>query len=353
MARKLLAVLLVLTAPWAACATTYLVLPDGSGDFPTIQAAVDAASDGDQILLASGTFAGDGNRDVSLLGKAITLRSQVDDPTACIIDCGGAAGNARRAFLFVNGEGENSILRSVTVTNGWLEGWDWQDGTGGAVYCYAASPTIERCVFSGNSARAGGAMTVYYGSNPAIIDCTFEGNDAYTAGNGGGLLISASVHPLVSGCVFRNNGGTGISSEGTGTEVRNCEFSGPTHFGMSCGAVYVYPYVIDRCRFFSNLDSGLRCTSPGGTISSCEFWDNEANRGSALLLVFGFAGTISDCLFYENRAADSGGAVWCGDATATFESCTMAYNEAASGAGGIDCGTATVTLENTIIAFST
>jgi pectin methylesterase-like acyl-CoA thioesterase len=35
-------------------ADVFVVSPDGSGDFPTIQAAVDAASDGDDIELTDG-----------------------------------------------------------------------------------------------------------------------------------------------------------------------------------------------------------------------------------------------------------------------------------------------------------
>ena len=42
---------------------------------------------GDTILLADGVYTGDGNRDVEVWGKQVIIRSQSDDPTACIIDC--------------------------------------------------------------------------------------------------------------------------------------------------------------------------------------------------------------------------------------------------------------------------
>ena len=86
-----------LVAP--ATATTYLVEPDGTGDFPTIQSAIDAAEDGDTIELTDGTFTGVGNRDLNYLGKAITVRSRSGDPNACIIDCG----QADRGFSFISG----------------------------------------------------------------------------------------------------------------------------------------------------------------------------------------------------------------------------------------------------------
>ena len=45
-------------------AATYVVTADGSGDFPTIQAAISAAINGDVIELTDGTFTGEGNRDI-------------------------------------------------------------------------------------------------------------------------------------------------------------------------------------------------------------------------------------------------------------------------------------------------
>ena len=71
----------------AATATIYVVNPEGTGDFPTIQEALDACIDGDIIELTDGTFTGDGNRDIDYLGKAITVRSQSGDPEMCTIDC--------------------------------------------------------------------------------------------------------------------------------------------------------------------------------------------------------------------------------------------------------------------------
>jgi hypothetical protein len=60
--------------PCAALAAEHVVRPDGSGDFPTIQSAVDAAAEGDTILLDDGVFTGDGNRDIQLFGKDLVIR---------------------------------------------------------------------------------------------------------------------------------------------------------------------------------------------------------------------------------------------------------------------------------------
>ena len=59
---------------------------DVPGDFPTIQEAIEAASDGDIVEIAPGTFH---EHDISLLQKAITVRGATgeDGLPATTIDC--------------------------------------------------------------------------------------------------------------------------------------------------------------------------------------------------------------------------------------------------------------------------
>lgn len=70
-----LALLAALLAWAGEQANTWTVNPDGSGDFATIQEAVNGASDGDVIVLGGGKFQGPGNHDVLISGKAVTIRS--------------------------------------------------------------------------------------------------------------------------------------------------------------------------------------------------------------------------------------------------------------------------------------
>jgi len=100
-------------------AATWLVSPDGTGDYPTIQSAVDAASAGDVVLLEDGVFVGEGNHNVDYRGKRIVVRSAGGQPENCIIDCtAGYDGLAHRGFRFGSLESQLSRLEGVTIRNG-------------------------------------------------------------------------------------------------------------------------------------------------------------------------------------------------------------------------------------------
>ena len=72
------------------------------GDQPTIQAGINAASDGDTVLVADGTYTGDGTRDIDFGGKAIILQSQ-NGAENCIIDCEGTEQDPHRAIADTTG----------------------------------------------------------------------------------------------------------------------------------------------------------------------------------------------------------------------------------------------------------
>ena len=76
--------------------------PPGAGTeldpFCTIQDGVDAARDGDTVLVGPGTYTGDGNRDISLFGKLITLKS-IDGADATTIDVEGSPQSIHRGFF--------------------------------------------------------------------------------------------------------------------------------------------------------------------------------------------------------------------------------------------------------------
>jgi len=117
-------VLVVLLTCSVAQAATYTLYPDGTGDFPNIQAAITASQDGDVIRLMDGTYGGPGNRDIDFLGRAVTLRSVSGDAEACIIHIGGRHGNlvSEKGLLFQSGETGSTLIKDLTVRNADADG---------------------------------------------------------------------------------------------------------------------------------------------------------------------------------------------------------------------------------------
>lgn len=177
-------------------ATTYVVRPDGTGDFPTIQAAINMVAVGDTIALADGVFTGEGNRDLDYLGKAIVIRGQSGDPDLAVIDCQGTAEEPHRAFHFHSGETQYAVLRDVTITGGEAA------ADGGAILC-ESSPVITNVVFDHNGANRGGAIFVQ-GGEPQISGCTFTENRGDARAGGIALFGSEAT---IRDCVFTANWG--------------------------------------------------------------------------------------------------------------------------------------------------
>lgn len=270
-----------------ASGTVISVLPDGSGDAPHIQAALEMAEDGDVIELGDGLFTGEGNFNIDFLGRAVTIRSASGTPGACVMSSPGAYEEERRAFWFHGGEGSDSVLEGIYFT-------DWHSPTwtpvGGVILIENASPTIRNCDFVDNSVQdAGGAIRSSTGSSPMITDCRFLGN--YTVG-------WESV------------------------------------FG---GAVSVASATILRCYFGGNLSGSAGAIAVGGAgdvtiIEDCKFVGNTAHYGSggAIRVANNYSTSITRCTFYDNWAHDRGAAIFVStEASISVEQCIVMNCEAA------------------------
>jgi len=178
---------------WAAAdarARTRRVRRDGKG-FPTIRSAIDAAKDGDTVLVADGTYTGVGNRNIDFQGKRITLRSE-NGPERCIIDCEGKG----RGFYFRRNEKADSVVDGFTITNGYA------DGDGGAILCSSSSPTIINVIISNNKCGGSGGGICLAPGDSKIANVVLIGNRA--KGFGGGLCSRAG-NPRVTNCTVAAN----------------------------------------------------------------------------------------------------------------------------------------------------
>jgi hypothetical protein len=191
---------------WSQCAVTnwgifyvcmnpYIVLPDGSGDYPSIQSALDAMLDlCNVIILTDGVYSGSGNCDLNFHGKSLILRSQSGNPDSCIIDCQGTESEPHRGFLFQSGETSDAIIEGITIANGYAD-------EGGAIKCEnGSSPTVRNCILRDNYATSGAAL-FSENSSPAFENCTISFNASPTAG--AAFLVYSD--PIFENCILSHS----------------------------------------------------------------------------------------------------------------------------------------------------
>ena len=172
-----------------------------------IQAAINGAADGDEIVLNPGThvFRACTFVDGTALDTAGGLR--LDNTVGQIVDS-----------VFDNNEcglnGGAIFIRSGTVLT--IDGTVFRNNTamsGGAVQVYSDTGTIatmRNCVFQGNSASsAGGAL--YNRRTMNVVNCTFEGSVPDGIGGTGSPVTT------VSNSILWNNGASPIMVPGTRT----------------------------------------------------------------------------------------------------------------------------------------
>ncbi len=176
-------------------------------DQPTIQEGVDAASSGDTVLIAPGTYAGLLNREISFRGKDLVVTSEAG-PRDTVIDCEWAG----RAFDIHRGETAASVIEGLTIKRGYAYTYN---ECGGGVRIRGASPTIRRCVFSFCHAEGywwnhhwpafGGAIYCDESSS-MILQCTFVGNQVEGEPSSGSAVAHYGPGGAIENCLFADNG---------------------------------------------------------------------------------------------------------------------------------------------------
>lgn len=299
---RLLAVIVTLIITFYTLNADTIRVPE---DQPTIQAGIDAAMDMDTVLVADGTYTGDGNRDIDFLGKAIVVMSQ-NGTENCHIDCEGDSLDPHRGFSFRSAEDTTSVLQGFTIQNGYVTG-NVDEGAGGAIYCDASSPQIRGNRIMNNFA-AGEGGGIHCGNQAAPIILGNQIVDNRTNGFGGGIQCN-NASPTIRENTIEGNIAT--SSGG----------------GINCWMNSV-PRIVGNMITDNQTTDGL-----GGGISS----------GSS-------SPSIESNIITGNYSSDRGAGILCHNSIAVIAGNTIVGNRSETMGGGIACAeSSSVVLLHTVL----
>ena len=246
-------------------------------DYSTIQEALDASADGDEIEVAAGTYSED-----------LTVTTEV----------------------FVRGDGDVKVLGKhlVEVEQAGFEGLDLTGNGSDACLRVASSE------FYLEDARVSGCVGGIVSTEPSniwVFDSEFVGNASY---DGAGAILVADGGLAIENSAFRGNSTTygavgGVQVSG-GLVLQDCEFSGNSGYS-GAGAVQVTGDLF---------------------IANSLFEGNSTTYGnSGGIAAVGGAVEIDDSVFTDHAGYNGGGALYVqgGDlaiSSTSFENSTTTYN---------------------------
>ena len=261
-------------------------------DQPSIQAGINAASNGDTVLVAPGTY----TENINFNGKAITLKSS-GGATVTIIDGGGIA----PVVTFAKNETSSSVVSGFTIQHGTSTFNSQYEG--GGVYISFASPTIKNNIIQNNSACSdGGGIAVNSGS-PLIQRNTIRNNSqsGCSGGSGGGGISVGSggtaqiVGNLIQDNSWNNEGagaGGGISLDSSVSTVIENNIIQGNNAGTSGAAISMINDV-SGTTIVQNLitgnsspdDAGIFWSNPPAALVNNTITDGGAATGSSTSIV--------------------------------------------------------------------
>jgi hypothetical protein len=249
--------------------------------YSTIQSGIDAAHDGDTVLVAPGTY----NENINFNGKAIIVTSSGGAAVTMI-----SGNNHAATVTFATNETRNSVLSNFTIVHG---GDGTYPGTQGGIYIQLASPTISRNTISqagcyGVGSRAGAPLI----QNNLISETRGSTlNQNCGDGNGSGIWLSGYSNPYgdypfrpqqppqILHNVIENNTYIAVGVDtpgGAGISVRD----GTT------------PYIAYNIIRYNSVQGAFTGAGSGGGIQ-----------------IFAAGATIANNLIYANSAIDGGGGI--------------------------------------------
>lgn len=334
------------------------------GDKPTIQEGIDAASNGDTVLVAEGVYM----ENIDFKGKAITVKSSGAIENTIIDGGNPAVPGFGSVVTFKSGENTNSELNGFTIRNGSGTIDYFKDALGGGIYCNNSSPTIINNKITNNTAygESGYGGGIYcYSSSPVIMLNIISENHALSDNSywayGGGIYCYDSNPIIINNMISKNDAKSEYGGEGGGIL---CDKSSPNidnniivnnFAGCGCG-VYCYDYsspTINNNEIYNNkgeVGGGIYCygySSP--IIDGNKIYDNITEYCGGILCEGYSMSNIVNNMVYGNKSEAYGGGIGVATySTVTVTNNTVFDNHTDYEGGGIYVTGSTVTIANTI-----
>ena len=246
--------------------------------FATIQTGINAASSGNTVHVAAGTYI----ENISYSNKSISIIGA--DRETTIID-----GDSSGAVLIFDGDDSYTIhLSGFTITNG------SNNSNGGGVYIEdglnidLSNLIIANNVGSqGGSSNAGGGGMYIESSTGNLSNLIFSGNSAYA----GGGLYALSSELILDGCDFRDNNGDnnggGIRFKNSDADIYNSAITN-NHAHFNGAGIYFHDgefNITNVTIAYNTTHTNTHINGRGGafemntanvTVSNSIIWDNYA-----------------------------------------------------------------------------
>jgi parallel beta-helix repeat protein len=316
-----LAIVAAILGLLCASSTKGATLNVPSAEYPTIQAAINVAQNGDTVEVAPGTY----YENLSWIAKSIYLIGAGADAT------------------IIHGDGTNWCLLMQNVPNSArIEGFTFTGGAGG-ISLYSSSPTLFENIITGNSGNQGGGLRLD-NSSPVLESNTISSNTALYGG--GGLNVRNASAPTLIGNEISGNSGWGSGNGGgglyiyyaSGTLVNNSITGNSSNNGGGLSIEHSSPTLTD------NLITDNSATLNGGGVSmyggAPVLMGNSISNNIAITGNGGGIRTISGSLpalinnsITGNTAGNEGGGVCSGDDFADFTGNYISGNSAQNGGG--------------------